>query len=279
MSNYWKYLQCLIPDRTVGYLFPHSLAMSAFGVPNEYQINKHRPQLVEGQDWFRLKGEDHIIRVYYSLAGLLKLADLINSPQAQAFKQSLIHHCQGGAIVKSQPAPLSLVPTAPTALYAEPCIPKGAAPNGTAFQPPPTADPAYRLAQYLQPDLTQAVEQAMSSHSPASSDVDSPSFLTAKTTAALIFEAQQVCSQQILTAQQLMAKNQPPEIHVTVHFWERWNTWLDQQDPFAFALVAAGMLALAGVGGWLLVTSAVHAPPPAPSPITPHAPPFPPLQP
>lgn len=257
-----EYLQHLIPDRNVGYLFPHSLAMGAFGVQKEYHLLKHRPSLTENQHWCKLKGADNIFRVYYTLAGLLKLADLVNTPQAQAFNQALIQHCQAGAIVKSQPSPLHAPPAVPTELYAEPPISQAFEPNLSSSQSLTPADPAYRLAQYLQPEISQVVEQAIASHSPTLSGVASPGSLSPQDTAALIFEAQRVASEQIFEAQRLAAENQfPEEIHITVNVWDRWNSWLDQQDVFAFSLVAAGMIALMGLGSWLLVASAVRTAP------------------
>lgn len=255
-----EYLQHLVPDRNAGYLFPHSLAMGAFGVEKEYHLLKHRPRLVENQDWFKLKGVDHIFRVYYSLAGLLKLADMVNTPQAQAFKQALIQHCQAGAIVKSQPAPLYSSPATPTELYAEPAIATTFETNPSPAQPLTPADPAYALAHYLQPEISRVVKQAIASHSPAPSGVVSSGSLSPQELAAIIFKAQQVSSDHIFEAQRLSAENQQPpsEIHVTVNLWDRWNFWLDQQDAFAFSLVAAGMIALMGLGSWLLVASTVR---------------------
>lgn len=258
-----EYLQHLVPDRNAGYLFPHSLAMGAFGVEKEYHLLKHRPRLVENQDWFKLKGVDHIFRVYYSLAGLLKLADLINTPQAQAFKQALIQHCQGGSIVKSQPAPLYSSPATPTELYAEPAIATAFETNLSSAQPLTPADPAYALAHYLQPEISRVVEQAISSHTPTPAGVFAPGSLSPQELAAIIFKAQQVSSEHIFEGQRLSAENQqsPPEIYVTVNYWDRWNSWLDQQDAFAFSLVAAGMITLMGLSSWLLVAIAVRTAP------------------
>ncbi|MBE9182527.1 hypothetical protein IQ268_28665 [Oculatella sp. LEGE 06141] len=257
-----QYLQHLVPDRHVGYLFPHSLAMGAFGVQKEYHLLKHRPRLVENQHWFKLKGADHIVRVYYSLSGLLKLADLINTPQAQAFKQALIQHCQAGAIVKSQSAPLYSSPTIPTEIYTEPATTTAFEPNGSPAQSLTPADPAYAVAQYLQPDISRVMEQAIASHTPMSAGVVPPGSLSPQETAALIFEAQRVASEHIFQAQRLAAEHsQSPEIHLTVNLWDQWNSWLEQQDAFAFSLVAAGLIALMGVGSWLLIASAVRPAP------------------
>lgn len=257
-----EYLQQLIPDPNVGYLFPHRAAVGAFGVPNEYQLNKHRSKLAENQHWFKIRGNDHIDRVFYSLAGLLLLADLIGTPQAQAFKQALIQHCQGGAIVKSSPATLYQPIAAPSALYAEPVPQTAFQPDFSPAQNLTPADPAYALARYLQPEISRVVEQAISAQSSSPPGVASSGSLSPQDTAALIFEAQRVASEQIFQAQRLAAENQPSEeIHITVNVWDRWNSWLDQQDVFAFSLVAAGMVALMGLGSWLLVASAVRTAP------------------
>lgn len=243
------YLQQLISDPKVGYLFPHRAAVGAFGVPNEYQLNKHRPKLAEHQHWCKLRGSDHIDRVYYSLAGLLLLADLIATPQAQAFKQALMQHCQGGAMVKAQSMPLYQPSTVSTALYTEPVL-------TTPFPPDITpSDPAYVLARYRQSESLRGIEQSISNHAAASAP---SAYQSPQDTAALIFEAQRVASEQIFKAQKIVTDQQPPEIHVTLNVWERWDSWLAQQDAFVFSLVAAGLIALTGLGSWLLVVSAVR---------------------
>jgi len=250
-----QYLQFLIPDRTFGYLYPHRYAIAAFGCPNEYQLTKHRSKLTENQHWLKLRGSDHIDRVFYSLAGLLVLADLVATPQAQDFKQALVEHCQGGAIIKSPPQAIHQPPTSTTALYADPVpTPTAFEPELPSYAPLTPADPAYTLAQYLQPEISRVIEQSMTSqHS-----------LSPQDTAALIFEAQRVASEQIFKAQKIVTDQQPPEIHVTLNVWERWDSWLATQDAFAFSLVAAGLIALPGLGSWLLVATAVRNSP-APS--------------
>ena len=223
-------------------------------MPNEYQLNKHRPKLIENQHWFKIRGSDHIDRVFYSLAGLLLLANLIATPQAQAFKQALIQHCQGGAMVKASTAPLYQPPTTPATLYAEP-VPT--MPDQPALTP---SNPAYVLARYLQPEISRVVEQSIANHAAAS-----PATQTPQETAALVFEAQRVASEQIFKAQQIVTDQQPSKIHVTLNIWERWDSWLAQQDAFAFSLVTAGVITLMGLGSWLLVASADRNPPtPAP---------------
>lgn len=272
------YLQHLISDPNFGYLFPHRLALAAFGVPNDYHLRKHYPRLVEGQHYIKIRGSDHVERLLYTLVGLLALSDLINTPQAQAFKQALIAHTQpGGAMVQAQPASLyQSPPQTASSLYSEPtsaAMPSELAPTDypvTSSSPfsgnSNQADPAYLVAQYLQPQIERAIERSLAARVPTSSGATTPgSSQMPQDTAALIFEAQRVASEQaqqtaqtLLNAQRLIAEQQPSEIHVSVNLWKRWDDWLSHQDTWAISLIAAVLVALAGMGAYLLVGAAVR---------------------
>ena len=121
--NQNPHLQNLFTHPQYGFLFPHQCASAAFGVPNEYHIYKHRPKLTEGLHYLKLRGDDHIDRLYYTLGGLLLLADLIGNPYALQFKESLVEFTRGGAIVPAAPVDLYQSPTSSSALYAEPIVP------------------------------------------------------------------------------------------------------------------------------------------------------------
>lgn len=267
------YLQHLISDPNFGFLFPHRLALAAFGVPNDYHLRKHYPRLVDGQHYIKIRGSDHVERLFYTLVGLLALSDLVNTPQAQAFKQALIAHTQpGGAIVQSQPASLYQPPTQAAApLYAE------QAPTGVQSELSPTGyptaaqatDPAYLVAQYLQPQLERVIERSITAKVPSTpASTSSSHYQTPQDTAALIFEAQRVASEQaqqtaqtLLKAQRLVAEQQPSEIHVSVNLWKRWDNWLSQQDAWAMSLIAAFIVALASVSAYFFVAAAVRQAP------------------
>lgn len=278
------YLPHLIADPNFGYLFPHRLALAAFGVPNDYHLRKHYPRLVDGQHYIKIRGSDHVERLFYTLVGLLTLSDLVTTPQAQAFKQALIAHTQpGGAMVQAQPASLYQAPSQTAApLYREStptALPSELAPPGypvTSSSPfsgntTPT-DPAYLVAQYLQPQIERAIERSLAARLPASAETTTPvPSQTPQDTAALIFEAQRVASEQaqqtaqtLLTAQRLIAEQQSSEIHVSVNLWKRWDDWLSQQDTWAMSLIAAAVVAIAGISTYFFVGSAVR-PSPAPN--------------
>jgi len=277
------YLQHLISDPNFGYLFPHRLTLAAFGVPNDYHLRKHYPRLVDGQHYIKIRGSDHVERLFYTLIGLLALADLVNTPQAQAFKQALIAHTQpGGAMVQSQPSPLYQSPyQTASPLYAElppTAVPSDLAPTGypvTSSSPfssnSTQTDPSDLVAQYLQPQIERAIERSIAARVPTSSGLTAPiSSQTPQDTAALIFEAQRVASEQaqqtaqtLLNAQRLMAEQQPSEIHVSINLWKRWDDWLSQQDTWAMSLIAAAVVALAGISAYFFVGAAVR---PSPTP-------------
>jgi hypothetical protein len=80
-------------DPDFGVLLPTALVLAALGT-SEYTIRKFRPLLVENEDYLRIRGEDHVERLFYAATGLLKLCDAIASPQAQALKQSLTQFLQ-----------------------------------------------------------------------------------------------------------------------------------------------------------------------------------------
>ena len=162
-------------------------------------------------------------------------------------------------MVKAPPNFLYHSPSVSTALYAEPVV-------QTTFESDPDeyltpADPAYEIARYSQPPTSWGIDPAIAPSTTKASEM----YQNSQDTAALIFQAQRVASEQIFQAQRLMTvQPKTPEVQVTVNFWRKWNAWVDQQDIFAFSLVAAGMIGLAGFGSWLLVSSAVrHAPAPA----------------
>lgn len=264
------YLQHLISDPNFGYLFPHRLALAAFGVPNDYHLRKHYPRLVDGQHYIKIRGSDHVERLFYTLVGLLALSDLVNTPQAQAFKQALIAHTQpGGAMVQVQPSPLYQSPLQTTsALYGEPTPPAESSELAPTDYPvtgsspfagnSPQADPAYLVAQYLQPQIERAIERSVTARAPASPML----YQTPQETAALIFEAQRVASEQaqqtaqtLLKAQRLMAEQQSSEIRVNVSLWKRWDHWLSRQDTWAMSLIAAAIVALSGISAYLFVAS------------------------
>ncbi|MGG6297757.1 hypothetical protein ACQ4M4_25470 [Leptolyngbya sp. AN02str] len=259
MSNH-PYLPHLISDPTYGYLFPHRLTLAAFGVPNDYHLRKHYPRLVEGQHYLKIRGSDHVERIFYTLIGLLTLADLVNTPEAKTFQQALIAHTQpGGALVPVHPAPLSPPPAHATTLD---WVTPAAFP---IHAPIPQSTPARWVAQSLPPEIDRAIQPA-----PASPPISLP---TPQDTAALIFEAQRVAAQHaqqtaqtLLNAQRLIHDHPPSNLHLHLNIFKRWDTWLAQQDTWAMTLVATAIFVLAGTSAYLLVGALLPpAPPPHPS--------------
>jgi len=271
MSN--PYLPHLIADPTFGYLFPHRLAVAAFGVANDYQLNKHRPRLVEGQHFIKMRGADHVERLFYTLIGLLALSDLVATPQAQTFKQALIQHTQpGGSLVSIQSAHLDRAATTSTACYGEAAVPlpNAVAPDLNGY--PLTADashPAIVMAQYLAPQMERAIERSVAARLPAQPVQPVPT-QPSPSTADLLFQQQQLDLQKqevwmnnVLKAQKLIQDQPPPQLNVTVNAWKRFDGWLQTQDVWAFTLIASSVLALVSISTYFLVSISLKPPAPA----------------
>lgn len=226
-------LQYLLFDPHYGYLYPHRHAIAALGLPNEYQLSKHRPRLVEGQHWHKIRGTDHVDRLFYTLPGLRLLTELVATPHAQAFWQSLTQVAQsGGALVKVQPAALY------TELEPSPAIAE-AAPFVDAIPASPPNLPPYALTQHLPPQFQQTVS------SPLVNSGQPPSTLTPQETAALIFKAQEVMGEQI-------AKSQAAAPKVNITIWQQWDNWIDSQDSAALAILYSLIILFIGFGAYLL---------------------------
>jgi hypothetical protein len=275
------YLQHLVTDPNFGYLFPHRLAIAAFGVANEYQLRKHFPKLQDGLHFVKIRGNDNVERLFYTLDGLLAIADLIGSPQAQSFKTDLIQQTQsGGALVpapvRSQPggaiapAPVQLLSGNPTAsLYTEvpePSFSIGTEPGNYSLAHLPADHPITMLTQALTPQLERAIERSVAARmpSPQLPQFQQPQqpLQTPQDTAALIFEAQHLANSHTLEAQRLVANQRPNVYHVEettviqMSPIRRANTWLNSQDPWALTLMSAGLFAMLSFSAYAL-TSAV----------------------
>ena len=274
------YLQHLVSDPTFGYLFPHRLAIAAFGVANEYQLRKHFPKLQDGQHFVKIRGNDNVERLFYSLDGLLAIADLIGSLQAQSFKTDLIGHTQpGGALVPAQmrsqpggaisPAQVQLLSGNPTAsLYTEapePSFSTSTEPGDYALANLPANHPITMLTQALTPQLERAIERSVAARMPSP---QLPQFQqpqqTPQDTAAMIFEAQHLANSHNLEAQRLVANQRPNIYHVEettviqMSPIRRAESWLESQDTWAVTLLSAGLFVIISFSAYAL-TSVVNS--------------------
>ncbi|NEQ96342.1 MAG: hypothetical protein F6K30_06400 [Cyanothece sp. SIO2G6] len=164
-----NYLQYLISDPQYGYLFPHRLALPVFGLQNRHQIDKFRPQLEEGTDFITLPNpQGGKPNLFYTLTGLGKLCDLIQTPQAAQFRQELAAALQPGNVPSSRP-PLpppsgALVPTVSPVQASDPVLPPGHHPGAYSQTSPPQHHPLHPfplVASYAPTD-----HQGTSHHSP-----------------------------------------------------------------------------------------------------------------
>ncbi|MEM9215645.1 MAG: hypothetical protein AAGD25_15045 [Cyanobacteria bacterium P01_F01_bin.150] len=170
-----NYLNHLIHHPQFGFLFPNRIAVAVLGVPSRHYIDKWRPSLIEGQDWLTLPSEtDNTPRVYYTLTGLPKLCDLVNTPPAQALKQQLL------AALQTMPSPQAPSPALPGGAL----VPAG--PVGMAMQPPFPGSSASALSHpLLHPSYAGSSMAAPASASaPVSASASTPGFLPNPATSA-----------------------------------------------------------------------------------------------
>lgn len=171
----------------------------------------------------------------------MALCDLVNTPQAQQFKQQL--------------APFTaIVPTTPHQLY----------------QTPRRSDPdyldrpiAWQLAA-IQPTAITAIDLG-SFPSSALSPAPPPTSSASQDTAELIFRAQKLATEGLLQALDRTPK--PPAITVTVKSsWHRANSWLERQDAMAMALLTVMVFLAVAVGSYSLM-GALRPPVAPPTPV------------
>jgi hypothetical protein len=242
------HLQHLFIDPRHGYLYPHAKAIAALGVANEYQINKHRPKLAEGQHWHKIRGADHVDRVFYSLSGLELLAQFVATPEAQAFWESVNSHTQpGGALVQVQPATLY------REIEAEVSDIEVIEPTATEeFQKP-------ELSQLLALALARKAPVQYPTHPSAQSGAGGyPSTtLTPQETAALIFKAQEVLGEQLAKNSRPSVGDRPQErdqsLRHEITIWQKWDSYIAAQDGVALGIVYALLCVMVGFSAYYAV--------------------------
>lgn len=104
MINFANYV-----DPDYGLLLPTALTLPALGL-SEHGLRKFRPLLVEGVDFLKQPGSGSIERIFYSAAGLLKLANAAATPQAQQLVTALQPYLPQTSTSSLSPDPAAIVP-------------------------------------------------------------------------------------------------------------------------------------------------------------------------
>ncbi|MEP0913281.1 hypothetical protein NDI45_20425 [Leptolyngbya sp. GB1-A1] len=97
-------------DPDYGVLLPTALTLPALGL-SEHGLRKFRPLLVEGVDFLKQPGNGSIERIFYSAAGLLKLANAAATPQAQQLVTALQPYLPQTPTPSLSPDPAAIIPT------------------------------------------------------------------------------------------------------------------------------------------------------------------------
>jgi len=288
-----EFLQFLIPDRDYGYLFPHSRSVAAFGAVSEYHIIKHRPHLTEGVHFIKSAGNgaDHVMRVFYTFSGLLLLSDLVGSAQAVQLKQALLDHAQrqaqapgalvpshGGGVRHTQP---QVQPTEPydstdaqpgqSQQWGQPAIhqPGQLVPNAHGYlplqqtygQPQPygQSDPAHQVAAALAPYVDRSVNQTVLRHLGAAQSQQEQSLQLVEAVTNTMLKAQGQTAEQVSRAYEQAAGNpnhRSASTAPSVLLLESRSRsgWWQANDGWFTLLLGVSLVALVGIGSWLIAS-------------------------
>ena len=289
-----EFLQFLIPDRDYGYLFPHSRAVAAFGVPNEYHITKHRAHLTEGLHYIKSAGNgtDHVVRVFYTFNGLLLLADFVGTAQAVQLKQALLDYAQrqaqapgalvpaqGGGMAATQPQvaprggydPTPYGQPVPQPQWGQPALhqPGQLVPNAHGYLPVPSAAQAYGQqttdpAQQVAAALAPYVDRSVSRHLGTAQSQQEQSLQLVEAVTNTMLRAQEQSAAHIARAYEQASGNPnlQPQQHSTPAILllpepER-SAWWVANDGWFTVLLATGLVVLVGVGTWLIASVVLH---------------------
>lgn len=283
-------LQYLIHDPTYGYLFAHRLAMVAFGLRSDSQLRKYYPQLTLNTDYLKLRGEDHVDRIFYTLSGLQKLVSYLQTPQASQFWAELTQYIQAqqkGAMVPQPQSPLvPQVPVAPGVLnYELPVLAQDpfldepsetytsdsvVGPSHLVARTPVPDDslPVEReqalaqLAAYLEPAIERAIASQWLTTPPVPSSLSLDPLQLQKQTADIIFQGQRLASEAFQKGAETATSSQGYLLNFPNLFQEA-DDWLARQDRFAVALISVSVVALCSVAGYFVM--GVFSPSPQPS--------------
>lgn len=258
-------------DPDYGLLLPTALTLAKLGV-TEYHIRKHRPQLTENGDYLRVRGQDNVERLFYSLSGLLKLCEFLpKTAQIQEFEQELAQFQQSiqpGMLAPVHPQSLQTQPAAPTVLQSpHPILADTAAPAGYPahlIQPPPDAiNPAQQVASALAPHIQGAVDRAIARaevHQRSQADLlfqqQQLELEKFKTYTQVILEAQRQSSE---NTAQVVSSMPTSDLYVEQNLSAQespWSRWFNYQDPLAIALLCGVMVALAVISSYVFAALA-----------------------
>ncbi|MBD2465596.1 hypothetical protein H6G89_31885 [Oscillatoria sp. FACHB-1407] len=264
-------------DPDYGLLLPTALTLAKLGT-TDYQIRKHRPQLGENEDYLRVRGQDNVERIFYSLAGLVKLCHLLPcTPQIQQFEQELgqfLRSNQPGAIAPAQSQSIQPQPHYPSALsptrLTSPEVVASTSPFGADYapanlmqHPPGAVNPAQQVASALAPHVQAAVDRAIAraevNHQSQSDLLFQQQQLELekfKTYTQVILEAQRQSSQ---NNAEVVSKIPTSDLYVEQNVSSEdspWSRWFNYQDPLAIALLCSAMVALAAVSSYVFAALA-----------------------
>ena len=238
-------------------------------------------------------GTDHVVRVFYTFSGLLLLSDLVGTVQAVQLKQALLDHAQRqaqapGALVSAQGSGMSYTqpqvaptghdessPSGQTPQWGQPAMhqpamhqpgqlvpnahgylpmPQGTQPYGQAYGSP--SDPAQQVAAALAP----YVDRSVSRHLGTVQSQQEQSLQLVESVTNTMLRAQEQSAAHIARAYEQASGNpnlQPQQRSapaVLLLPQPSRSAWWVANDGWFTLLLASGLVAVIGVGTWLIAS-------------------------
>ena len=223
-----------------GWLYPHSLAIQTLGAGSDYHLRKNFQRLLPGTHYLKIKGPDHINRVFYTLPGLLLLCEMLRTPQSFAIAQQ-IQKLEQSASFPQLPA-YGHSPASPLTVYQGEFADSV---EDTPHSPYPPVSGGYPLTSAPSPSDLGMMPPVMPSEPERPVTAPQPS-----SEAQTIFEAQKLVKDAMLQGQQQQF------IHSNIEsLWDDADHFLKRQDTLAVSLLLSGVFCVLCFGTYAIASS------------------------
>ena len=238
--------------QTHGWLYPHHLAIQSLGAGSDYHLRKNFQRLLLGRHYLKIKGPDNIQRIFYTIAGLKMLCEMVRTQQTFHFSQHLQTLEQnpefpqlpsyGSSTHTQQSAPL-------TVYQGEFVDPSGSGfadsfpGNFSGHSPYPLASPASPTDLGMMPPEMPQTQQPPPEISPQISEREA--------IAQTIFEAQGLVRDSILQAQSQQFVHSSYQRQT---LWDQADEFFKQQDTFAISMILSGVFCVLLMGTYGIVS-------------------------
>ena len=234
--------------QTHGWLYPHHLAIQSLGAGSDYHLRKNFNRLLPGTHYLKIKGPDNIQRIFYTIAGLKMLCEMVRTQQTFHFAQQL-------QTIEQNPEFPQLPAYGDTTRQSSPLtVHQGEFVNSefpSHFAENSFSAPAgYQLASPASPtDLGMMPPEMPQTQQPPTEI--SPQISEREAIAQTIFEAQGLVRDSMLQAQSQQFVHSSYQRQT---LWDQADEFLKQQDTFAISMILSGVFCVLLMGTYGIVS-------------------------